>query len=239
MLLAGCGERARLDALPQGPRLKVERALAGDRLAVEGGREARLAGIEAPAPDAPWGEAARAALGRMAAGRRVDLLYGGAATDGAGAALAQVRVVDGPWLQAAMLEAGLVRVRPRAGERALADDLLAHEAHARAERRGLWSDGAYAVRLPDEFDWSDRGLQVVEGRVRRVARAGGRTYLDFAADYRGVVSAEIDARGLRDWRAAGREPEALRGRLVRVRGPVEGFHLTVEAPEAVEPLRGR
>ncbi len=214
-------------------------ALAGDRLALEGGREVRLAGVEAPPPDAPWGAAARAALERLAARRRVDLLYGGASADGAGAALAHVRVVDGPWLQAALVEAGYARVRPRAGERALAADLLRHEARARAARRGLWSDALYGVRLPDEFGWSDRGLQVVEGRVRRVGRHGGRTYLDFADDYRGRASAEIDARALGDWRAAGRDPEALRGRLVRVRGPVEGFHLTVEAPEAVEVLQDR
>lgn len=199
----------------------------------------RLAGVEAPPPEAPFGAAARAALQRLAAGRSIDLLYGGAATDRSGSALAQVRVADGPWLQAAMLEAGLARVRPRPGERALTDDLLAHEARARARRRGLWSDGAYAVRLPDEFGWSDRGLQLVEGRVRRAGRHGGRTYLDFARDYRGMVSAEIDAKALRDWRAAGRDPETLAGKLVRVRGPVEGFHLAVEAPEAVEVLRER
>lgn len=215
------------------------RALAGDRLALEGGREVRLAGVEAPTPDAPWGVAARAALERLAAGRRVDLLQTGATGDATGVAVAQVRVADGPWLQAALVEGGFVRVRPRPGERALAADLLRHETAARARRRGVWSEGAYGVRLPDEFGWSDSGLQLVEGRVRRVGRHGGRTYLDFADEYRGRVSAEIDGRALRDWRAAGLDPESLRGRLVRVRGPVQGFHMTVEAPEAVEVLRQR
>lgn len=237
-VLTACGERARLDALPVGPRLKALAAVRGDVLKLEDGAEVRLAGVEAPAPDAPWGEAARAALQRLAAGRRVDLLLGGAGRDAAGARVAQVRVVDGPWLQAALLDAGVARVRPRPGEAALAPDLYAHEARARAHGRGLWADAAYRVRLPDEFGWEDRGLQVVEGRVRRVS-SGRTVYLDFADDWRGVVSAEAPARQLRDWRAEGLDPQALRGRLVRVRGEAHGYHLTLEAPEGVEVLRER
>ena len=198
----------RLDALVAGPRLKASRASTGDVLELEGGRAVRLAGIEAPAPGWPWGEAARATLERLAAGRRVDLLYAGRADDGEGRALAQVRVADGAWLEGALLEAGVARVRPRAGEAALAHEMLAREARARAARRGLWADPAYRVRLPDEFGWDDAGLQLVEGRVRRVTSRGAVTYLDFADDYRGVVSAEIPAGGLRDWRAAGLTPNA-------------------------------
>ena len=213
-------------------------------LQLEGGRIVQLAGIEVPAAGEPWAEAARAALERLAAGRTVDLLYGGggggggAAGEGAEAPL-QVRVADGPWLEAALLDAGLARVRPRPGETALAADLLAHEARARAHGRGLWGDATLRVRLPDEFGWDDRGLQIVEGRVRRVAATRGKTYLDFADDYRGHVSAEIEAGSLRAWRAAGRDPAALKDRLIRVRGPVSGYHLTVEAPEAVEVLAER
>ncbi len=212
--------------------------MSGDTLQLEGGRTVRLAGIEAPAAGAPWGEAARAALERLAAGRRVDLLYGGAATDADGRELAHVRVADGPWLEGALLDAGVARVRPRPGEAALTPEMLEHEARARGRRRGLWRDPAYRVRLPDEFGWSDAGLQIVEGRVRRV---GGRgvVYLDFADDYHGVVSAEAPAKTLRAWRAAGLEPGALRGRLVRMRGPVRGYHLTLETPEAVELLSER
>lgn len=217
--------------------MRVERALAGDRLALEGGREVRLAGIEAPAPGQPWAEAARAGLERLAAGRRADLLYGGRADDGEGHGLAHVRIADGAWLQAALLDHGLARVRPRPDEAALASEMLAHEARARKRRRGVWSDAAYAVRLPDEFGWEVRGLQIVEGRVRRVTRRGEVIYLDFADDWRGRVSAEIPTRSLAVWRAAGLEPETLRGRLIRVRGDAKGFHLKVETPESVEVLR--
>ncbi len=238
--LAACGERARLDALPAGPRLKAVAAPRGDTLKLEDGGEVRLAAVESPAPDAPWGEAARAALARLATGRRVDLLYEGAGKDAAGVRTAQVRVVDGPWLEASLLDAGVVRVRPRPGEAALAALLYAHEARARAHGRGLWRDGAYRVRLPDEFGWDDRGLQIVEGRVRRVSSGRGRlVYLDFADDWRGSVSAEIPTRQLRDWRAVELDPDGLRGRLVRVRGQASGFHLAVETPEAVELLDGR
>lgn len=220
--------------------MKALHALAGGALKLEDGADVRLAGIEAPAADAPWGEAARAALERLAAGRRVDLLYGGAGVDAQGARVAQVRVVDGPWLEASLLDQGVARVRPRPGEAALAPDLYAHEARARSHRRGLWGDDAYRIRLPDEFAWGDRGLQIVEGRIRRISSGRGRlTYLDFADDWRGTVSAEAPAKSLRDWRAAGLDPQDLRGKLVRIRGEADGLHLSVEAPEAVEVLSGR
>lgn len=219
--------------------MRIARASSGDTLVLEGGREVRLAGVQAPAPDAPWGEAARAGLEHLATGRRADLLYGGKADDGEGRGLAHVRVADGAWLQAAVLERGLARVRPRSGEAALVPEMLAHEARARVRGRGLWSEAAYRVRLPDEFDWETRGLQIVEGRVRRVTRRSRTVYLDFAETYRGSVSAELPVRSLPAWRAAGLEPESLRSRLVRVRGEAEGFHLTVSGPESLELLKGR
>ena len=236
--LAGCGEAARLDGLAQGPHGRVSRALSGDLLLLDGGARVRLAGVEAPAAPAPGAQASREALDALARGRAVDLLWGGARDDGAGAELAQVRLSGArTWLEAALLDRGAVRVRTWTDDRALAGDLLAHEARARTARRGLWALNEYDVRLPDELGWNDAGLQIVEGRVARVADAGGKTWIDFGRNWRGLAAAAVPRSARRDFAAAGIDLHALEGRLVRVRGPAHGRVLTVDHPEAVEVLK--
>lgn len=237
-VLAGCGESARLDALAQGPHGRAVRALSGDLLLLEGGTRVRLSGVEAPAAPAPEGEASREVLDALARGRAVDLLWGGARDDGTGAELAQVRLSGSrAWLEAALLDAGAVRVRTWTDDRSLAGDLLAHEAAARAARRGLWAAPGYGVRLPDELGWNEVGLQIVEGRVARVADAGGRTWLDFGRDWRGLAAVSVPRSARRDFAAAGLDLHALQGRMVRVRGPAHDRVLTVDHPEAVEVLK--
>lgn len=235
---AGCGEAARLDGLAQGPHGRAARALSGDLLLLEGGARVRLAGVEAPPAPAPGAEASREALDRLARGRAVDLLWGGARDDGAGAQLAQVRLSGArTWLEAALLDAGAVRVRTWTDDRALATDLLAHEARARTARRGLWALPDYGVRLPGELGWNDAGLQIVEGRVARVADAGDRTWIDFGRNWRGLAAAAVPRSARRDFAAAGMDLHALEGRMVRVRGPAHDRVLTVDHPEAVEVLK--
>src|SRR5215470_17235619 len=75
----------------------------GETLRLADGRTVRLIGAKAPMPplgfrgDDPWPfvEEAKTALARLAAGKKVELRYGGACTDRHGYALAQVFVVDG------------------------------------------------------------------------------------------------------------------------------------------------
>jgi len=233
-LLVACGGD-RLDRLADGGQGRAVEALSGEVLRLEDGRRVRLAGIDAPTP------AAEAALERWAAGRRVALLHGGERTDAYGRALAHVRVLEGRrWLQGELLDAGLARVRTTPGEAALAREMLAREARARARRRGLWAESAYGVRLPAEAE--PGGFQIVEGRVRRAERVRDSAYLDFEAGRHGF-SVRIPRRALRDFGAAGLPLESLRGRLVRVRGAVGasrfGPVMQVDHPEQIELLRER
>ena len=238
--LAACGDGGALDGLAQGKQGRVTGIVSGDTIELDGGDEVRLAGVEAPHGSAPYADEARAALERLVDGRRVELLHGGAHSDPFGRTVAQVRDLQSRrWIEGALIDAGAVRVRTFADNRALAAVMLARETAARRARRGLWALPIYRVALPGEIARDDRGLILVEGRVRRVGRASeGGVYLDFSDDWRGALSAEIPSEALRDFRSAGVDPYDLQGRLIRVRGSVHDLRLVLDHPEQVERLRG-
>jgi endonuclease YncB( thermonuclease family) len=243
LLLAGwlsaCGPGAALDALPSGGKARVVGASAGDALTLADGRTVRLAGVEAPHGDDPYAGEAQAALGALAAGREVELLQGGAVADPYGRALAHVRTGERRWLEGELLARGAVRVRTYADNRAMAPAMLEAEARARVAGRGLWALSAYRVRLPNEVGLSDRGLVVVEGRVRSASPAGRWLRIAFAEAPDGLT-AEIPPGARDDLAVAGVDPAGLTGRLIRVRGAVRAFQgrpvITVDHPEQVERL---
>ena len=239
-LLAACGPEAALDALPSGGRGKVIEVQAGDAVTLDGAGVVRLAGIEAPKDDEPYAVEARAALARLALGRNVELLQGGARQDASGRTLGQVRETAGRlWLEGALLRQGAARVRTYPDNRAMAKAMLEEEARARAAKRGLWALPAYQVRLPEEVGADQRGFLVVEGRVRRLWRDGGRAILAFE-DRPAGFAAEIPFSAQDDFSAGGLEPASLARRLIRVRGNVfpssTGPRLWLDHPEQVELL---
>lgn len=240
MVLGGCGPQAALDALSPAGGGRAAAAPAGDLLLLEDGTRVRLAGIEAPKGDEPYAAEARAALERLAAGRPVELLSGGARQDAYGRVLAQARrAPHGSWLQAALLDEGAARVRTYRDNRAMAAEMLEAEARARAAGRGLWSLPAYRVRLPEEVGADARGLVLVEGWVRALERRGDRVLVRLSPGLAG----EIPRTAWDDLAAAGLGPDALRGRLVRVRGTVRpaagGLLLRIDHPEQIERLEPR
>lgn len=241
LLAAACGGDS-LDQLADGGRGRAVEAASGEVLRLEDGRSVRLAGVDAPGAAQPLGAEAQAALDRLVRGRTIHLLHGGGErADAYGRPLAQVRVSRGRrWVQGALLDAGLARVRTTAGEASLASEMLQREARARARGRGLWAHPAYRVRLPEEVSADETGFLVVEGRVRRTAQVGDRVFLDFGADRRRDFSVEIPRRARADFEAAGLGLDALHGRLLRVRGAVKpsGFGpvMRVDHPEQIEIL---
>ncbi len=168
-MLAACGGDG-LDRLADGGRGRVADALSGEVLLLEDGREVRLAGLHAP------GEAAERALGALTEGREVSLLHGGERVDPYGRVAAHVRLTRSRrWVQRALLDDGLARVRTTREEAALAAEMLQREARARAQGRGLWADAAQRVRLPAEVSAGTTGFLIVEGRVRGTDRTRDRT----------------------------------------------------------------
>jgi micrococcal nuclease len=239
LLLAACGDSGALDGLPQGREGVVTRVLSGEVIELDGKEQVRLAGITAPVGDAPYALAAQKALEGLVRGRRVILFFSGARQDSQGRTLAQVQDADSRrWIEGALLDAGVARVRTAPDDRASARPMLLREAAARRAERGLWTIPLYGVRLPDEVGPFEEGFMLVEGRVRRVGEGRESLYLDFGDDWRDLVSVVVPRAALRELRTAGSDPFDLEGRLIRVRGVVEGRRLLVDHPEQIERLDG-
>ena len=237
VLLAACGGPSGLDRLAIGETGRVAEVRAGDTLVLDSGLVVRLAGVEAPKDEQPYGTEARQALRGLADGRVVQLLYGGARRDAYGRALAQVKLKSGGrWLQGALLRGGDARARTWADNRAMAGELYEAEAYARNRSLGLWKLTPYRVLTPVETRDAD-GFQIVEGRVRRIGPDGA---LEFGDDGQGFSGA-IDPKADREFRTAGKSPEQLRGHLVRVRGWMrygrDGPEVRLDHPEQIEVLK--
>ncbi|MBI4182447.1 MAG: thermonuclease family protein [Proteobacteria bacterium] len=253
LLLAGAAARAGVTLAEtergaRGESAPAAEVIDGDTLVLAGGAEVRLVGIQAPKlplgranfPTWPLAEEARRALQELSLGRRLTLYYGGQRTDRHGRLLAHLFDEAGTWLQGEMLARGLARVYSFADNRALVAGMLALEEGARAARRGLWADPFYRVLTPEETGRAIGTFQIVEGRVVAVARASGRTYLNFGADWRSDFTVSIPPSALRLFRAAGVAPEGYQGRRLRVRGWLglrNGPMIEATHPEQIERLQ--
>ncbi len=231
---------------------RVVAVVDGDTLALEDGRQVRLAGIEAAKPPRyaaadggrPWplAKAATAALSELALGRTVTP-RGAVLVDRHGRLLAHVLREDGLWLQAEMLARGHARVHTRPDARAFAVEMLATEDGARNAQRGLWRTRVYALRPadPDTLARDRDSFQIVEGRVLRVTKTGGEAYLDFGADWRTDVTVHIARPVMRDFAKAGIDPLSYEGKRIRVRGWIglrSGPMIEANHPEQIERLEG-
>ncbi len=240
LLLAGCGQASGLDGLAPGETGRVADIRSGDTLVLDSGLTIRLAGVEAPKGGDPYAAEARTALRRLVDGRMVRLLYGGARRDAYGRALAQLKLAHGGlWVQGALLRAGAVRMRTWADNRAMAGVMLEDEAWARNRKKGLWALPVYKVLVPWETG-PVFGFQIVEGRVRRTGPTADGSSLDFAEDPGQGFTAEIPTAAVAAFKTAGKAPDQLHGRLVRVRGPIrpgyDGPVMRLDHPEQVELL---
>jgi micrococcal nuclease len=237
-LLLGAGA-AGADELVWSAPLAIADVLAGNRVGLADGRTVRLAALRLPAGNAGLAEQARAKLTHLLTGHAVRLGTTAAPIDRYGDLVAQVERDDGQWLQGALLEQGLAQVQTGPDESARAATMLALERSARERRLGLWADPALgprdAARLADAIG----SFQIVQGRVRRVARAGDYIYLNFGADWRSDftirVLAEIEDR----FEQAGLYLGKLAGRRIEVRGFVldaGGPLIELSGPEQIQIL---
>jgi micrococcal nuclease len=236
LLLAACGDGAALDRLAPVGKGRVVEVVAPDLVILDDGEAVKLAGLASFPAREPWSPEARATLERLALGKEVELLRGGAARDPFDRRVAHLRLVKGRrWLQGEMLEAGAGRVRTFPDNRALAREMLEREAAARLDKRGLWAQPDYQVRLPSEVRYA-RGFQIVEGRVTAVRRFGR----GFELEVQGL-RADIPARAAADFEAAGKAAPSLAGSLagslIRIRGTIrQGPSMRLDHPEVLEVL---
>ena len=121
--------------------------------------------------------------------------------------------------------------------RAAADLMYAEERAARAAKAGIWNHPFYRVRAPDEAGKDIGSFQVIEGRILDAARVKGRVYLNFGADWRTDFTIAIGPQAAKMFRADGRDPLALKGAIVRVRGWLKrenGPMIELSHPEPLE-----
>lgn len=226
----------------------VAAVIDGDSLTLSDGRTVRLVGLQAPKlpkgrrdfSEWPLAREARSALERLLEGQTVMLYYGGAHADRYGRVLAHLVRADGLWIEGEMLREGMARVYTFPDNRAVAQPMLALEQEARAARRGVWADPFYAVRTPEEAVRYEGRYEIVEGRIVDAARTQSGVFLNFGADWHTAFTLRLRPDALKLFRAAGRDPLALNGKTVRVRGWIrrDRFRAVIDVthPEEVEIL---
>jgi len=225
---------------------KIVRVEKNGVLVLADGRAAHLEGIMLPAgagDDAPESFAGQAiaALSDLATGHFVSLAARPPKEDRYGRLRAQVLVDEGrddAWLQIAMLRGGWARVFIAPDRRECADELYAAEARARASNSGIWSAAAYHVRTPAQATADEGTFQIVEGRVRSVAKHGGRVFLEFGSDLRSDFAVTISSDDLRNFREIGVDPFSYADAAVRARGWIERLRghaeMEVALPDDIE-----
>ncbi|MFQ5562288.1 MAG: thermonuclease family protein [Parvularculaceae bacterium] len=216
-------------------------ALSGDRF-MQAGAEMRLADILAPATVGlaggaePFAEDARRALAGLLAAGPITLSEAGK-PDRWGRRVVIARDENGRSLQEKLIRAGAARVAPETDEAEFIDALLAREREARIARRGLWLLDHYRVRNALDANDAIGGYHLVEGVVWRAAKARGRIYLNFGADYRTDFTVTARSVLARRWAKAGFDLLAFEGARVRARGFVErinGPSLALSHPKQIE-----
>lgn len=241
------------EGLRPGPQGVVISVTDGDTVVLDSDIKVRLIGMQAPKLPLgrdgfetwPLADVAKAMLEEIALGKDVQLRYAGEEMDRHGRALAHLFVDGEIWAQHAMLSAGLARVYSFADNRFCLDELYVAEAHARVERRGIWSDPYYQLRAadqPEKLLERTGHYELVEGRVLAAERSGSRVYLNFGRHWKEDFTVVIDRVGQRTFDQAGVDPLAYEGSLVRVRGWIDdrdGPRIDVTHPEQIEILATR
>jgi endonuclease YncB( thermonuclease family) len=232
---------------------RVDRVIDGRSFALDDGREIRPASLEVPpaAATSPAGQASRAALAALIAGKTVTLggALGGARGDAAGAPDRYGRTVAHVFIAGkapprpiahALLAAGHARVAAESGDPACAAELYSHEREARIAKLGLWGDPQYAILDSGNLTGlvAGRGrFSVVEGKVLSVRESGGTIYVNFGRRWSQALTDTISKRQERIFTGAGLTPKALENRRLRVRGWIEvrnGPRIEASRPEQIE-----
>jgi len=218
--------------LAPGPTRTVTRIIDGETVALDDGRELRLAGILAPrARDAdaaeggwPLEEAARVALASLVLGKQVQIAFATAKRDRYGRLLGHLFTShDGTrqWIAGELLGRGLARAAALPDDGACLTELLAHERLARTDASGVWRLRLYAPKpalQTGALSGARSSFQIVRGRVVSVQRTKGAAYLNFGHDWRSDFTVRIPRSVLRRDEAWAKTLDALKDRTIEVRG---------------------
>jgi endonuclease YncB( thermonuclease family) len=181
-------------------------------------------------------------LRREVEGKKVELRQSGRARDRYNHLLAHVYGQDGKWLQGILLQAGLARSYSYADNHICMSEMLALEANARREQRGLWR---YRIFQPQKASQHKQLLRkhyrftLVEGEVRKVASVKKWVFLNFGDNWRDDFTIAIKRKYKRKIEKSGLNLEKLKGKKIRVRGWIERWNgplIKVTHKEQIELL---
>jgi micrococcal nuclease len=153
-----------------------------------------------------------------------------------------VSPADLPSVAEAIIDAGFARVDPATEARPCLDQLYAAEQRARAARRGVWADAAYAVldtANPEAFAARVGEIVIVQGVVANVRAGRGLTFVNLGDGGLQDPALIIGRDALRAMQREGMKPEWLAGRSIRARGLLDlrtGPRVDVSGPGAIEIL---
>lgn len=225
--------------------VEIVEAVDGHSLRLADGRILRLARIIAPLPidnDPSASTRAKASLAEIAAGKRAILYLASDAPDRYGRWQAGAVLIEGKqWLEAALLERGMVRVFSSANDQCMTA-LLAHERKAREARRGIWNEPRFRILQAEDLERllaSSGRFAIVEGTVTRVGRGRGRIYLDFGRRFTEDFTIIVPDSLRKRLEAAGEDPQNWRGKRIRVRGNLffwGGPAMEINLVQAIERL---
>jgi endonuclease YncB( thermonuclease family) len=250
---AAPGAACRFEVVGSG---RVAAVLDGRSLALDDGREIRLAGIEAPPPPSPGesgpgaGKAAKAALESLALGKTVELRQPQPESDRYGRILAFVSIVSPaegaePSVAHALIGQGFARVGTGLDQPACTAELLSRERVARTRGLGLWGEPDYAIISAENgagLLGQEGRFAVVEGKVASVRESGGMIYMNFGRRWSQALTVTILKRHERSFAAAGLQPDRLANLRLRVRGYIEersGPRIEATRPEQIEIAEGK
>ncbi len=143
-------------------------------------------------------------------------------------------------VNAAVLDAGFGRFAPGATVRPCRSAFLAAEAAARKAKLGVWADPYYAVIAASDRDtlYARTGTSVVvEGVVAGVVGGRFRTSILLGPQRGRDLAVSMTPRNLETFREAGLDPDALRGKTLRVHGLLDtrfGPQIEVSSPDEIE-----
>lgn len=219
-----------------GETATVRHVLDGDSFILADGREVRLIGVNAPEmgkdgqPGQPLAKQARHRLSALIKGKPLLLTAGRERRDHYGRWLMHARLPDGTSVEEILLREGLawaIAVPPNVDR---LDRLLGAETEARAARRGVWGEAAYAPKPAAQLTAEDTGFRFIEGTIQRHARGRQVIYFDLAPSVALVVPRA-------DWQKyfnGNGKPSDWVGRRVTARGWLTEYkgrlHLRVPHP---------
>lgn len=116
---------------------KVEHVRSGSKVVLDEGEEVVYAGIRAPFDAEPLSEAAQARNEELVAGKKVRLRFDDTMKDKKDRFVAYV-FAEGAMVNEQLVKEGLAFVQLSSDHRRFAKELLAAQADARKNRRGLW-----------------------------------------------------------------------------------------------------